>query len=134
MSRAIALAVTLLASVTLAREPGALQVESGSIASNQVQMMGLMAALALVPFAIVMLTSFSKIVVVLSMVRSALGTQQAPPTMVLTGLAAVLSAHVMAPTMERMWTAGRAARPRLAWAASWWAGRVRSWRRCASSW
>jgi type III secretion protein R len=109
MSRAIALAVTLLASVTLAREPGALQVESGSIASNQVQMMGLMAALALVPFAIVMLTSFSKIVVVLSMVRSALGTQQAPPTMVLTGLAAVLSAHVMAPTMERMWTAGRAA-------------------------
>jgi type III secretion protein R len=54
-----------------------------------------------------MLTSFSKIVVVLSMVRSALGTQQAPPTMVLTGLAAVLSAHVMAPTMEKMWETGR---------------------------
>jgi len=96
----------LLPTVAFAREAG-LQVESGTIASNQVQMMGLMAALALVPFAIVMLTSFSKIVVVLSMVRSALGTQQAPPTMVLTGLAAVLSAHVMAPTMERMWTAGR---------------------------
>lgn len=92
--------------VALARDAG-LQVDSGSLAGNQVQMMGLMAALALVPFAIVMLTSFSKIVVVLSMVRSALGTQQAPPTMVLTGLAAVLSAHVMAPTMERMWTAGR---------------------------
>lgn len=99
----------LVASQTLAREPGALQTESGSIASNQVQMMGLMALLALVPFAIVMLTSFSKIVVVLSMVRSALGTQQAPPTIVLTGLAAVLSAHVMAPTMERMWTAGKQA-------------------------
>lgn len=96
----------LLPTVAFAREAG-LQAESGSIASNQVQMMGLMAALALVPFAIVMLTSFSKIVVVLSMVRSALGTQQAPPTMVLTGLAAVLSAHVMAPTMERMWNAGR---------------------------
>lgn len=109
MSRAALLAVALLPTFALAREPGALQVESGSIASNQVQMMGLMAALALVPFAIVMLTSFSKIVVVLSMVRSALGTQQAPPTMVLTGLAAVLSAHVMAPTMERMWNAGRAA-------------------------
>ncbi|MBM4781612.1 MAG: flagellar biosynthetic protein FliP [Archangiaceae bacterium] len=103
--------LTLLAfivpSVALAREPGSLQVESGSIASNQMQMMGLMAALALVPFAIVMLTSFSKIVVVLSMVRSALGTQQAPPTMVLTGLAAVLTAHVMSPTMERMWATGR---------------------------
>lgn len=105
MNRVLAL-VLLLPTVAFAREAG-LQVESGSIASNQVQMMGLMAALALVPFAIVMLTSFSKIVVVLSMVRSALGTQQAPPTMVLTGLAAVLSAHVMAPTMERMWTAGR---------------------------
>ncbi|MDP3234677.1 MAG: type III secretion system export apparatus subunit SctR [Myxococcales bacterium] len=105
MNRVLALFL-LLPTVAFAREAG-LQVESGSIASNQVQMMGLMAALALVPFAIVMLTSFSKIVVVLSMVRSALGTQQAPPTMVLTGLAAVLSAHVMAPTMERMWTAGR---------------------------
>ncbi|MCU0700330.1 MAG: type III secretion system export apparatus subunit SctR [Myxococcaceae bacterium] len=103
--------LSLLALLTpvaaLAKEPGTLAVESGSIASNQVQMMGLMAALSLVPFAIVMLTSFSKIVVVLSMVRSALGTQQAPPTMVLTGLAAVLTAHVMSPTMERMWTTGR---------------------------
>lgn len=105
MNRVLSLFV-FLPTVAFGREAG-LQVESGSIASNQVQMMGLMAALALVPFAIVMLTSFSKIVVVLSMVRSALGTQQAPPTMVLTGLAAVLSAHVMAPTMERMWTAGR---------------------------
>lgn len=106
MNRLLSLALVLPA-VAFAREPGSLQVESGSIASNQVQMMGLMAALALVPFAIVMLTSFSKIVVVLSMVRSALGTQQAPPTMVLTGLAAVLTAHVMSPTMERMWTTGR---------------------------
>ncbi len=106
MNRLLSLAL-VLPTVALAREPGALQVESGSIASNQVQMMGLMAALALVPFAIVMLTSFSKIVVVLSMVRSALGTQQSPPTMVLTGLAAVLTAHVMSPTMERMWTTGR---------------------------
>ncbi len=76
-------------------------------ASNQVQMMGLLAVMAVVPFAIMMLTSFSKIVVVLSIVRSALGTQQAPPTMVLTGLAAVLSATVMAPTFDKMWTQGR---------------------------
>jgi type III secretion protein R len=41
-------------------------------------------------------------------VRSALGTQQAPPTMVLTGLAAVLSATVMAPTFDKMWATGRA--------------------------
>lgn len=80
-------------------------VEAGapSLAGNQLQMMGLMAVLSLVPFAVVMLTSFSKFSVVLSMVRSALGTQQAPPTMVLTGLAAVLTAHVMSPTFEQMW-------------------------------
>lgn len=76
-------------------------------AGNQVQMMGLLAVMSIIPFAIMMLTSFSKIVVVLSIVRSALGTQQAPPTMVLTGLAAVLSATVMAPTFEKMWTQGR---------------------------
>jgi type III secretion protein R len=68
-----------------------------------------MAAMALVPFAILMVTSFSKMAVVLSIVRSALGTQQAPPTMVLTGLAAVLTAVVMGPTCEAMWALGRAA-------------------------
>ena len=83
------------------------ELPSDGFASNQVQMMGLLAAMAIVPFAIMMVTSFSKIVVVLSIVRSALGTQQAPPTMVLTGLAAVLSATIMAPTFERMWEAGK---------------------------
>lgn len=105
MSRAL---LFLIPSMAWATEVGA-PVESGMLASNQLQMMGAMAALALIPFAIVMLTSFSKIAVVLSMVRSALGTQQAPPTMVLTGLAAVLSATVMAPTMERMWAVAREA-------------------------
>jgi len=84
-----------------------LQLTAPTFGGNQLQMMGVLAALAIIPFAIIMLTSFSKVIVVLSMVRSALGTQQAPPTMVLTGLAAVLSAHIMAPTMEHMWNAGR---------------------------
>ena len=83
--------------------------EAGALASNQVQLMGLLAVLSLVPFAIMMLTSFSKIVVVLSIVRSAIGTQQAPPTMVLTGLAAVLSATIMTPTLEKTWASGREA-------------------------
>src|SRR5574339_192567 len=51
----------------------------------------------------------SMIGVVLSLARSAMGTQQAPPTIVLTGLAAVLSGHIMAPVAERMMAAGRAA-------------------------
>ena len=85
----------------------AAELEPTSIASSPLPMMGLLAAMALIPFAIVMLTSFSKIVVVLSIARSALGTQQAPPTMVLTGLAAVLSAHIMAPVVERMYAVGK---------------------------
>jgi type III secretion protein R len=79
----------------------------GGLASNQVHLMGLMALLALVPFAFVMLTSFSKIAVVLSILRSALGTQQAPPAMVLTGLAAVLSTYIMNPTVTAMWAAAQ---------------------------
>jgi type III secretion protein R len=79
-----------------------------TIASSPLPMMGMLALLAVIPFAIVMLTSFSKIAVVLSLTRSAMGTQQAPPTLVLTGLAAVLSAHIMAPVAERMVSIGKA--------------------------
>ncbi|ADO74085.1 Type III secretion apparatus protein YscR/HrcR [Stigmatella aurantiaca DW4/3-1] len=71
--------------------------------------MAVLAVLSLLPFAVVMLTSFSKIAVVLSLARSAMGTQQAPPTVVLTGLAAVLSAHIMSPVMARMYEVGREA-------------------------
>jgi type III secretion protein R len=93
--------VICAASVAFAGEPS-VEAAQPSLASNQLQLMGLLAGLSVVPFAIMMLTSFSKVVVVLSIVRSAIGTQQAPPTMVLTGLAAVLSAHIMTPTMEAM--------------------------------
>src|SRR5947209_3759514 len=78
-----------------------------SFAGSPLPMMGLLALMALIPFAVVMLTCFSKIAVVLSLVRSALGTQQAPPTIVLTGLAAVLSAHVMAPVFEDIYKGAR---------------------------
>jgi type III secretion protein R len=79
-----------------------------SFAGTPLSMMGMLAVMSLLPFAVLMLTSFSKIAVVLSLARSAMGTQQAPPTLVLTGLAAVLSGHIMAPVMERMYDAGQA--------------------------
>lgn len=56
-----------------------------------------MGALTLVPFALMLMTSFVKISVVLSIVRSAIGTQQIPPTQVITGLAVVLTIYIMAP-------------------------------------
>jgi type III secretion protein R len=79
-----------------------------SLAGSPVSMMGMLALMSLLPFAVLMLTSFSKIAVVLSLARSAMGTQQAPPTIVLTGLAAVLTGHIMAPVMERMYDVGQA--------------------------
>lgn len=58
--------------------------------------------LALAPFVAVMVTSFTKIVVVLSLLRNALGLQQVPPNVVLNGLALVLSIYVMYPVGTQM--------------------------------
>jgi type III secretion protein R len=58
--------------------------------------------IALAPFFAVMVTCFTKIIVVLSLVRNALGLQQVPPNIVLNGLALILSVYVMYPTMQRM--------------------------------
>src|ERR1700680_270715 len=55
---------------------------------------------SIVPFVAVMTTSFVRIVVVLSLVRSALGSPTLPPNVVLTGLALVLTLVVMTPTMQ----------------------------------
>jgi type III secretion protein R len=57
-------------------------------------------ALSLLSFALVMLTSFVKVAVVLSVLRSAIGTPQIPPTLVITGLALVLSAYIMSPVVR----------------------------------
>ena len=56
-------------------------------------------ALALLPFVALMVTSFAKIVIVLGLLRQALGLQQVPPNMVLNGIALVLTIYVMAPVM-----------------------------------
>lgn len=56
-------------------------------------------ALAVAPFIAVMVTSFTKIVVVLSLLRNALGLQQTPPNVVINGMAMVLSIYVMFPVI-----------------------------------
>ena len=56
-------------------------------------------ALAMAPFVAVMVTSFTKIVVVLSLLRNALGLQQVPPNVVINGLAIILSIYVMNPVL-----------------------------------
>lgn len=56
-------------------------------------------SLALAPFVAVMVTSFTKMVVVLSLLRNALGLQQVPPNVVINGLALILSIYVMYPVI-----------------------------------
>ncbi len=80
-------------------------VSPDSFASRPLVLMLALAALSLVPFVLMMVTSFVKISVVLSIVRSALGTQQIPPTQVITGLAIILTVYIMAPVGQSMYRA-----------------------------
>lgn len=61
--------------------------------------------LSLAPFIIMILTSFLKIVIVLSLLRSALGVQQAPPNQIINGIALMLSLFIMYPTAIKMYDA-----------------------------
>ncbi|MCB9648050.1 MAG: type III secretion system export apparatus subunit SctR [Deltaproteobacteria bacterium] len=69
----------------------------GSVAARPLVLLGALGILTLLPFVIIMVTSFVKISVVLSIVRSAIGTQQIPPTQVITGMAIILTVYIMAP-------------------------------------
>ena len=71
-----------------------------------VQLVALVTVLSLAPAILVMVTSFTRIVVVLSLLRTAMGVQQTPPTQVLIGLALFMTFFIMAPTLEQAWTDG----------------------------
>lgn len=67
--------------------------------------LAVLAGLSILPFAIMLLTSFVKIVVVLSLLRNALGVQQTPPNQVLNGIALLMTIYVMFPTGLAMYNA-----------------------------
>ena len=71
-----------------------------------VQLVGLMTVLSLAPSIVIMTTSFVRIVVVLSLLRTALGLQQSPPNAVIISLSLFLTAIVMGPTFERSYNEG----------------------------
>lgn len=74
----------------------------GAGLSLSLQLLLIMGLLTILPGLILMMTSFTRILVVLSILRQALGLQQSPPNQVLIGLALFLSLFVMAPTLERV--------------------------------
>jgi flagellar biosynthesis protein FliP len=68
--------------------------------SSSLQILGLITVLSLAPSLIMMVTGFTRIMIVLSFLRSGLGAQQVPPNQVVVGLALFLTVFVMAPTWQ----------------------------------
>ena len=80
--------------------------QGGGLTERVIQLIALMTVLSLAPSILVMVTSFTRIVVVLSLLRTALGTATAPPNTVLVSLALFLTAFVMGPAMQRAYDLG----------------------------
>ena len=70
--------------------------------STALQVMFLLTILTLAPSILILMTSFSRFVIVLSFLRQAMGTQQTPPTQVLVGLALFLTFFVMSPVLTEI--------------------------------
>ncbi len=80
--------------------------DQGTLTGQLVRLVLLITGLSLAPSVLVMVTSFTRIVIALSFLRSAIGLQQSPPNVVLLGLALFLTFFVMAPTFEQSWREG----------------------------
>lgn len=78
----------------------------GSVASRVIQMVMLLTVLSLAPSILMMMTSFTRIVVVLSFLRTAMGAQQTPPNTVLISLAMFLTLFIMMPTFQAAYDQG----------------------------
>ena len=71
-----------------------------------IQLLIIMTTFSLLPFVFTCMTSFLRFSIVFGMLKTALGTQQVPPAMVLVGLAMVLTIYTMSPTFQAMYQAG----------------------------
>jgi flagellar biosynthetic protein FliP len=80
--------------------------QGGGLTERVLQLIALLTVLSLAPSILVMVTSFTRIVVVLSLLRTALGTATAPPNAVLISLAMFLTAFVMWPTFTTAYDVG----------------------------
>lgn len=78
------------------------QAKGGGDAAVSLQIIFLLTILSLAPSILIMMTSFTRIVVVLSFLRTAIGTQQMPPNQLLVGLSLFLTFFIMAPVFDRV--------------------------------
>ncbi|MDP7142889.1 MAG: flagellar type III secretion system pore protein FliP [Alphaproteobacteria bacterium] len=80
--------------------------ENGSVTGRLIQIVAVMTILSLAPSILIMMTSFTRIIVVLSFLRTAMGIQQTPPNTVLISLALFLTFFIMSPTIQRAYVDG----------------------------
>lgn len=98
--------VLFAASPTLAQSFNLDFGEGGSSTARIVQLVVLLTVISLAPSILVMVTSFARIVIVLSLLRTALGTQGAPPNSVMVSLALFMTFFIMQPTLETAYDQG----------------------------
>jgi flagellar biosynthetic protein FliP len=80
--------------------------QGGSTTNTIVQLIALITVLSLAPSLLIMVTSFTRIIIVLSFLRTALGTQQTPPNQVLISLALFITIFIMMPVFQESYTNG----------------------------
>ena len=104
--------VLLLSPLKAISEPGipALTVETSDGGAQSytltIQVLGIMTILTLLPATLLTMTSFTRVIIVLAILRQALGTPQSPPNQVLLGLALFLTMFIMSPVLNTAWTEG----------------------------
>ncbi|PFG61894.1 flagellar biosynthetic protein FliP [Thioclava sp. ES.031] len=79
---------------------------AASLSGRIIQLIALMTVLSIAPGVLVVMTSFTRFVIVFSMLRSALGLNQTPPNMVLSAMALFMTFFVMQPVFDDAWTGG----------------------------
>lgn len=79
---------------------------TGSASARIFSVLALITVLSLAPSIVIMMTSFTRLIIVFSITRSALATNATPPNMVLISLALFMTVFIMSPTLEKSWEAG----------------------------
>lgn len=100
MKKILPVLVLVFAGLFLA--PSAANAQGESVVNQPLTLLVLFGAMSLAPFVLIMVTSFVKISVVLSILRNAMGTQQIPPTQVINGMAIILTIYIMYPVGLQM--------------------------------
>jgi flagellar biosynthetic protein FliP len=103
---AVALILAVVVSPAAAQDISINLGQGGGLTERVIQLIALLTVLSLAPSILVMMTSFTRIVVVLSLLRTALGTATAPPNAVIIALALFLTGFVMGPALQRSYDEG----------------------------